>query len=42
MKRKLKEKKNIKKSTQNVEEINKVSNEDGIINNNKQFNYNTM
>jgi ATP-dependent metalloprotease len=42
MKRKLEEKKNIKKSTQNVEEINKVSNEDGIINNNKQFNYNTM
>jgi ATP-dependent metalloprotease len=35
MKRKLEEKKNIKKSTQNVEEINKVSNEDGIINNNK-------
>jgi len=42
MKRKLEEKKKIKKSTDNAEEKSKVSSEDGIINNNKQFNYNTM
>jgi len=49
-KRMLQEKKNIEKSKESADDVNKVSNEDGIINNNnnnnsknnKKLNYNTM
>ncbi|ORX41713.1 ATP-dependent metallopeptidase Hfl [Piromyces finnis] len=37
-KRKLQDRKNSMKSKENIDEINKVSNEDGVINNNKKYN----